>query len=238
MLTFSPPPTTCSREVTSDRVNPSRWATCRNWLMPTSSTRDSTTFITSERDTAKEGAERRGRRGLTRNELGVHSGTDLWYTNKNWTCECDGGSQLVTVMWPQYPSHMTSADSPLSHWLWFRKRNLYNRWESVKWLVKSWNSDHTVWRQQSKKHLQQTTVERSTTAQPVTHLGVAVHHELLQVAESHLSTARLTGGEEWGQCCTEIVSEIDNSQQNSNSRYTANISVPHKKLTVIRMYGR
>ena len=117
MLTFSPPPTTCSREVTSDRVNPSRWATCRTWLMPTSFPRDSTTFITSEKDTAKEGTERRGRRGLRRNELGVDSRTDLWYTNKNWTCECDGGSQLVTVMWPQYLSHVTSADSPLSHWV-------------------------------------------------------------------------------------------------------------------------
>ena len=115
MLTFSPPPTTCSREVTSDRVNPSQWATCRTWFPPTSSPRDSTTFITSERDTEKEGAERRGRRGLTRNELGVRTRIDLWYTNKTWTCECDGGSQLVTVMWPQYLSHMTSADSRLSH---------------------------------------------------------------------------------------------------------------------------
>ena len=123
MLTFSPPPTTCSREVTSDRVNPSRWATCRTWFPPTSSPRDSTTFTTSERDTAEEGTERRGRRGRRRNELGVHSRTDLWFTNKNWTCECDGGSQLVTVMWPQYLSHMTSADACLSHWVISQKKN-------------------------------------------------------------------------------------------------------------------
>ena len=60
MLALSPPPTTCSREVTSDRVKPSLWATCRTWSTLTSSCRDSTTFVTSERDTAEEGAGRGG----------------------------------------------------------------------------------------------------------------------------------------------------------------------------------
>ena len=45
-------------------------------------------------------------------------------------------------------------------------------------------------------HLQLTTVEQSTTAQPVTNLGLAAHYKSLQVAESHLSTAHLTGGED------------------------------------------
>ena len=39
-------------------------------------------------------------------------------------------------------------------------------------------------------------MEQSTTAKSAAHLGVALHHESLQVAESHLSTTHLTLGED------------------------------------------
>ena len=61
--------------------------------------------------------------------------------------------------------------------------------------VKSWNSrPHT--KQQTSKHLQLATVKQSPATQSAAHLGAAVHHEALQVAESDLSTAHLTGGED------------------------------------------
>ena len=43
------------------------------------------------------------------------------------------------------------------------------------------------------EHLQQTTVEQSPAAQSAAHLGAAVHHEALQVAQRHLRAAHLTG---------------------------------------------
>ena len=43
------------------------------------------------------------------------------------------------------------------------------------------------------EHLQQTTVEQSPATQSAAHLGAAVHHEALQVAQSHLNATHLTG---------------------------------------------
>ena len=43
------------------------------------------------------------------------------------------------------------------------------------------------------EHHQQATVEQSSATQSAAHLGAAVHHEALQVAQRHLSAAHLTG---------------------------------------------
>ena len=59
-------------------------------------------------------------------------------------------------------------------------------------------------------------MEQSTTTQPVAHLGVAVHHESLQVAESHLSTAHLTGGKDSARnglvLCRQLKREVEGVQ--------------------------